>query len=337
MKELIRDDQAKMLVIGPAGENLVRFSCICSERYRQLGRGGLGAVIGSKNLKAIAVRGWLDVRVEDIERCMEVAAEMHTQDGIPEPEFEMYEFGTPVLVDGSQDSGLIPTRNFQEGTFKAYKKLNGESLKALRENKKACFACGIACGNYVTCGNSKVEGPEYETIALCGSNIATVDPELLIELNIVCDDQGLDTISTGGVLAYMMEVTERGIYDLGLRFGETEKAIELIKDIAHLRGKGKDAALGVRALAEKYGGKEYAMEIKGLELPGYDPRGSWGMGLAYATAHLGGCHMSTYPIADEAWGLLDPFTFEGKANNHQDLCLLGFNNCHINHHLVLPN
>jgi aldehyde:ferredoxin oxidoreductase len=313
VKEVLGDDQVKVLAIGPAGENLVRFACISSERYRQLGRGGLGAVMGSKNLKAIAIRGWLDVQVEDIDRCLQLAAELHKNDAICDPDYEVYELGTWMLVDPSQESGLLPTRNFQQGTFADSKALNGESYKALRKNKKACFSCCIACGNYVETGKNRVEGPEFETIALCGSSIANGDPELLVELNALCDDLGLDTISTGGVLAYMMEMTERGIHDFGLHFGETRKAIERVKDIAHVKGIGRDAALGSRALAEKYGGGEYAMQIKGMELPGYDPRGSWGMGLAYATAPRGGCHMTTYPIAEEAWGPLDPFTFDGKA------------------------
>ncbi len=313
IKENLGDEQVKILTIGPAGENLVRYACICSERYRQLGRGGLGAVMGSKNLKAIAIRGWLDVRVVDIEKCLAVAAEAHGQDGILEPDYEMYEYGTPVLVDMAQESGLLPTRNFQTGRFEGSKNINGETLKGLRKNKKACFSCGIACGNYVQADQSTVEGPEFETIALCGSNIGNGDPKVLIELNSLCDDLGLDTISTGGVLACMMEISEKGIHEFGIRFSDPQKAIGLVQDIANLRGVGKDAALGARALAEKYGSPQLAMQIKSMELPGYDPRGSWGMGLAYATAPRGGCHMTTYPIALEAWGNLDPFTFEGKA------------------------
>jgi aldehyde:ferredoxin oxidoreductase len=313
IKQMIGDDQVKILTIGPAGENLVRFACICSEHYRQLGRGGLGAVMGSKNLKAIAIRGWLDVRVADIEKCMAVAAEAHARDNILDPENDMYVYGTPVLVDMAQESGLLPTRNFQIGRFEGSKRINGETLKALRKNKKACFSCGIACGNYVQVNGSTVEGPEFETIAICGSNIANGDPKLLIELNALCDDMGMDTISTGGVLACMMEMTEKGIHDFGIRFGDTPKTIEMVRQIAHLQGVGKDAALGTLALAKKHGAPQLAMQIKGMELPGYDPRGSWGMGLAYATAPRGGCHMTTYPVALEAWGNLDPFTFEGKA------------------------
>jgi aldehyde:ferredoxin oxidoreductase len=134
-----------------------------------------------------------------------------------------------------------------------------------------------------------------------------------MEINSICDDLGLDTISTGGVIACMMEMTEKGVKDFGIRFGETDMAIQLIHDIAFRRGIGEEAALGSRELAEKYNSPEYAMEVKGLDLPGYDPRGSWAMGIAYATAPRGGCHMTAYPIALEAWGELDPFTFEGKA------------------------
>jgi aldehyde:ferredoxin oxidoreductase len=313
IKEMVGDEDVKIMTIGPGGENLVPFACVSSERYRQLGRGGIGAVWGSKNLKAIAVRGWLDVMVPDINKCLQVAAELQEADAVTATDNEIYDFGTPVLVDYSQDSGLLPTRNFQEGTFAQHKNINGDSLKALRKNKKACFACGIACGNYVQSGEHAVEGPEYETIAILGSSIGNGDAGLLIALNAACDDAGLDTISTGGVIAYMMEMTEKKLHDFGIRFGEIDKALKLIPEIALRRGVGKEAALGSRQLAAKYGGEDFAIQVKGQELPGYDPRGSWGMGLAYATAPRGGCHMTCYPIADEAWGDLDPFTFEGKA------------------------
>ncbi|MBA7537058.1 hypothetical protein ES705_29324 [subsurface metagenome] len=269
--------------------------------------------MGSKNIKAIAIRGWLDVEVEDIEKCMEIAAQMHTRDAVTDPENEYYEYGTPILLDMTQDSGLLPTRNFQQGTFEKAAAISAERFKELRKNKKACFSCGIACGNYVQAGTSTVEGPEFETIALCGSSLAIGDPEKIILMNSICDDLGLDTISTGGVLAYMMEATERGIHDFQIRFGEAEKALQMVQDIAFLRGVGKQAAEGSKALAGECGGREYSMQVKGQELPGYDPRGSWGMGLGYVTAPRGGCHMSCYPLAEEAWGSLDPFTFQGKA------------------------
>jgi aldehyde:ferredoxin oxidoreductase len=197
--------------------------------------------------------------------------------------------------------------------FKEADSINAKSFQKIRKYKKACFACGIACGNYVQSGDSAVEGPEYETIALLGSSIDIGDPQTIIAMNSLCDDLGMDTISTGGIIAYMMEMTEKGIYDFELRFGDIKGTTQMIKDIAALKGVGRDAARGALGLLAKYGGSECAMQVKGMELPGYDPRGSWAMGLAYTTAPRGGCHMSTYPIAEEAWGILDPFTFEGKA------------------------
>jgi len=313
LKKRNKDDNLKILAIGPGGENQVLYACVSSERYRQLGRGGIGAVMGSKNLKGVAIRGWLDVKVADIKALMEMAAEMHREDAVIAEENEIYVYGTPVLINLSNNTGLLPTNNFQEGVFDKAEKINGESFKSLRKNKKACFSCGIACGNYVVAGEAKVEGPEYETISLCGSSIGNGDPAKIIEMNSVCDDYGLDSISAGGVIAYMMEMTEKGLHDFGIRFGETDKAIALVKEIALLKGIGKEAALGSRKMAEKYGGLDFAIQVKGQELPGYDPRGSWGMGIAYVTAPRGGCHMSAYPIAEEAYGTLDPFTFEGKA------------------------
>ena len=313
LKEMIGDDQVKILANGPAGENLIPFSCICSERYRQLGRGGMGAVMGSKNLKAIAIRGWLDVNVPDINACMEVAAHAHKKDEVTSPDNVISTDGTPILVGYCQESGLFPTRNFQEGTFKDYKNIDSEKFKSIRKQKKACFSCGIACGNYVKTKTNVVEGPEYETIAMGGSCIGNSDHEKIVDFNVFCDDLGLDTISAGGVIAYMMEMTEKGIHDFGIKFGETDKALDLVKQIAGKKGLGAEAALGVKALSEKFGGRDFAIHVKGMELPGYDPRGSWGMGISYATAPRGGCHMSAYSIEDEAWGDIDPFTFKGKA------------------------
>ena len=319
LKEKIGDDELKILAIGPAGENLVPYSCISSEKYRQLGRGGIAAVMGSKNLKAIVVRGKLGVGAHDMGGLLKYSMEVTVRDEVTADDNEIYDLGTPCLVDYSQESGLLPTRNFQEGTFEDYEKINGQSFKDVRKNKKGCFSCGIACGNYVVDGKASVEGPEYETIALSGSSIANGNRAKIIEFNSICDDLGLDTISSAGTIAYMMEATEKGIHDFGIKFGETDKAIDLLNKIANREGIGAEAAFGSRSLSQKYGGEEFAIQVKGLELPGYDPRGSWSMGIAYVTAPRGGCHMSSYPIAEEAWGELDPFTFEGKGKLVADM------------------
>jgi aldehyde:ferredoxin oxidoreductase len=319
LKEMVQDSEVKILANGPAGENLVPYACLCSERYRQLGRGGMGAVMGSKNLKAVVIRGWLDVPVADIESCLQVAAEIHRKEEVTDPDNIIYTDGTPVLVDYAQVSGLLPTRNFQEGTFRDHEKIHSPAFKEIRHNKKACFSCGIACGNYVKTDSAEVEGPEYETIALGGSNLDNGDREKVVQFNALCDDLGLDTISTGGVIGYMMEMTEKGRHDFGIRFGETDKALDMVEKIGHGQGMGKVAAQGVKALSAEFGGAEFAIQVKGMELPGYDPRGSWGMGLSYVTAPRGGCHMSAYPIEVEAWGDVDPFTFKGKAQLVTDL------------------
>ncbi len=313
VKKKVGDKNVKILTIGPAGENRIPFSCISSERYRQLGRGGIGAVMGSKNLKAIAIRGWLDVTVEDFEKCMQLAEEFHEKDGVTADDNEIYQYGTPVLVDLAQESGLLPTRNFSEGRFEDYKQINGDSFRDIRQNKKACFGCGIACGNWVKDGDAAVEGPEFETIVLGGSSLGIGDRAAIVTFNALCDDFGIDTISTGGTIAYMMEMTEKGYHDFGIKFGEKEKTFQAIKDIATRSGRWAEAAVGSKQLAAVYGREDIAINVKGMELPGYDPRGSYGMGIAYVTAPRGGCHMSAYPIALEAWGDRDPFTFEGKG------------------------
>ncbi len=319
IKEEIGDDELKILAIGPAGENLVLYSCVSSEKYRQLGRGGMAAVMGSKNLKAIVIRGKKGVGAADMKGLLDYTKEVIVRDEVISADNEIYDLGTTCLVDYSQESGLLPTRNFQEGRFEDSDKINGQSFKDVRKNKKACFSCGIACGNYVVDGRASVEGPEYESIAIGGSSLGIGNREKVIEFNSVCDDLGLDTISAGGTIAYMMEATEKGIHDFGIRFGEANKAIEMLGTIAHRKGLGDEAASGSKALAKKYGGEEFAMQVKGMELPGYDPRGSWAMGIAYVTAPRGGCHMSAYPIALEAWGELDPFTFEGKGKLVADM------------------
>jgi aldehyde:ferredoxin oxidoreductase len=306
-------DGFKFLVIGQAGEHLVPMACISSELYRQAGRGGIGAVMGSKNLKAVAVKGGGGVVVPDIRTFMAAINKLRRENTMSDANMWVYTDGTPMIVELTQTTGTLPTRNFQQAVFEDWEKIGSEALKKVRAAKKACFACPLACGNYSRTGRAAVEGPEYETLALCGANCGIGDLEAVIEFNRLCDDCGLDTISAGNTAAFAMEMAEKGIYDFGLRFGDVAGYLKVPALIARREGIGADLALGVRALAEKYGGKEFAMQVKGLEFPGYEPRGSWGMGLAYATADRGACHMRAWPIAVEAFGEMDPFTAEGKA------------------------
>ncbi|HSW35160.1 MAG TPA: aldehyde ferredoxin oxidoreductase family protein [Candidatus Limnocylindrales bacterium] len=325
----ILDDFVTM-VIGPAGENLLPMACINSELYRQAGRGGIGAVMGSKNLKAVAVKGSGGVKIPNIRKFSATMNKIKREDTMTDVNMWAYSDGTPMIVDLCQTTGILPTRNFQEGTFEQYEQINSEAVKAVRKAKKACFACPLACGNYVQKGKATVEGPEYETLALCSSNCGISDLEAVIEFNRLCDDYGLDTISTGNAVAFAMEMTEKGLHDFGIRFGDIENYLKMPALMANREGVGADLALGVRTMAAKYGGTEFAMAVKGLEMPGYEPRGSWAMGLAYGTSDRGACHMRAWPVSVEAFGDIDPFTIESKAelvkgmqdNNATKFCVI---------------
>jgi aldehyde:ferredoxin oxidoreductase len=301
-----------VLSIGPAGENLLAFACAGSEN-RQAGRGGIGAVMGSKNLKAIVCAGTKDLGVPDMPQFLTLMKKIMKDDTLSDNNSWVYSMGTPMIVDMSNAAGILPTKNYQDGTFEQASNINAGKIQELKPGKKACFACALGCGNYVRFKGGGVEGPEYETLALAGSGCGIDELEAIARFNADCDDLGLDTISLGNVLGYAMEMTEKGIKDFGLKFGDTAEFLKMPRLVALKQGTGRELGLGVRQLSRKYGGTEFAMQVKGLELPGYDPRGSWGMGLAYATASRGGCHMSAWPVADEAFGKVNPFTIEGKA------------------------
>jgi aldehyde:ferredoxin oxidoreductase len=301
-----------ILSIGPAGENLLTFACVGSDN-RQAGRGGIGAVMGSKKLKAIVCSGTKDLSVPDMPQFLKLIKKLMLEDTLSDTNRWVYLTGTPMIVDMSNASGILPTRNYQDGTFEHAANINAGKVQDLKPEKKACFACALGCGNYVRFKGGGVEGPEYETLALAGSSCGIDNLEAIAMFNAECDDLGVDTISLGNVIGFAMEMTEKGIKDFGVKFGDVANFLKMPRLVALRKGIGQELSLGVKQLSQKYGGAEFAMQVKGLELPGYDPRGSWGMGLAYATASRGGCHMSAWPIADEAFGKLNPFTIEGKA------------------------
>ena len=312
-------DEVKVLSIGPAGENQVPFACITSEFYRQAGRGGVGAVMGSKNLKAIVIRGSGDVQVAEMQSLLRMSLEAMRSDVHTDANLWACTDGTPMIMELSQQTGILPTNNFQQGTFEQWERLSASSVKRFVTARKGCFSCALGCGNYVRVNGVSVEGPEYETLAMAGASCGVGDLEAVARFNQLCDDLGLDTISTGSVIAYAMEMTQKGIYNFGISFGDITAYLQIPGLIATRVGIGKQLALGVRALSENYGGRDFAMHVKGLELPGYDPRGAWGMGLAYATAPRGGCHMSAWPVAEETFGEGDAFTTEGKAQMVKEL------------------
>lgn len=303
-----------ILSIGPAGENLVTMSCINSDYYRQAGRGGIGAVMGSKKLKAIVIKGTGGVKIPNIVENTKKITEILRGDVLQEDNTFIYDFGTTAFLEACTDGGIVPNKNFSDANDENWTKYNGEVLLEKRAGKRGCGSCGLGCGNFLKFGEATVEGPEYESIAVAGPNAGVDDPEAIVRFNQVADDMGLDTISAGDTICWAMEMTEKGIHDFGIKFGDKVKYIEYLELMAKREGVGADLALGVKALSEKYGGTDFAMHVKGLEYPQYEPRGSWGMSLAYAVSDRGACHMRAYAPNEEVFAAsIPPYTAEGKG------------------------
>ena len=293
------DPKMTAISIGPAGESLLPWACISNDQYHKAGRGGTGALLGSKNVKAIAVAGTGTVAVGDPKAFLDDIERMDAEYILTEDNYWVHEEGTPVLVAITSGAGCQPVRNYSEGTNPDVANLDSEAFQKIRVKKRACYQCTLACRNFHRINDVEGEGPEYETIALCGANVGVGDIGAVMKFNQQCDEWGLDTISTGNVLGLAMDMTEKGIHDFGVRFGDLEAYVKIPEQLATRTGIGAELALGARALADKYGCPELAMHSKGLEMPGYDPRGSFGMSIAYASSDRGGCHMRSFPIGAE--------------------------------------
>ena len=292
LKESIGSPEAKTLAIGPAGENCGTYACVGTESYRQLGRGGTGALFGSKNLKGVVCRGTGGVSVVDLPIFLKKVKQYKEKNLLTDDNLWAKTDGTPVLVDVTNEMGIHPTRNFTDGVNDNKHNLNSDAIQAAKLSDRACTSCPMACGKFTHINGAEVEGPEYETLCLAGSNCEVNDLEQVILFNRLCDDLGLDTISCGNTIGLAMELTEKGYHDFGLKFGDSKDYIEVVSEIATLStDRGKDLAGGVKKLAEKYRAQDLTAEIKGMELPAYDPRGHYGMGLAYATRERGACHL----------------------------------------------
>jgi len=303
-----------VLSIGPAGETLCTMACINSDYYRQAGRGGMGAVMGSKNLKALVVRGTGGVKIPNIVEATKRIAEIERDNTLQEDNTFVFDYGTTAFLEACQDGGILPKNNFSDATDIDWTKYNGDVLLQNLQGKRGCGSCGLGCGNFLKIGDVTVEGPEYESIAVAGPNAGNSDPVAIVKANQVADNMGLDTISAGDTIIWAMEMTEKGVHDFGIRFGEMDKYIEYLELMARKEGVGAELCLGVKKLAKKYGGEDYALEVKGLEYPQYEPRGSWGMSLAYAVSDRGACHMRAYAPNEEVFAAsIPPYTAEGKG------------------------
>ncbi len=306
-------------VIGPAGENKVLYAGIVSQE-RIAGRTGVGAVMGSKQLKAISASGSRKLEMDDEEKFKEYTKwvrEMFRDH--PVLGDVLGRCGTANIVNTTNARNIIPTHNFKYGHFKDAMTLSGEYMAEheLVGVKSSCMHCPVTCGRDVMLeGIGRVKGPEYETVGLMGSNLEIPDLKKVSEWSYLADDFGMDTISLGSVLAFTMELQERGMLNAGLRFGDASGVSDMIKDIAHRRGLGNDLADGVRRMSQKYGGHDFAMHVKGLELSAYDPRGSFAQGVEYATTNRGGCHIQGASMYLESVGPLtiNPQNLKLKAD-----------------------
>ena len=306
-------------VVGPAGEHLVLFAGIVSNE-RIAARTGVGAVMGSKRLKAVTAGGSRTLEMDDAQAFKDYtkwAGAMFRRH--PVLGDRLKRVGTSGIVSTTNPRNILPTRNFKYGHHPDALNVSGEFMAdhALTGVKSSCIHCPVMCGRDVEIeGVGRVKGPEYETVALLGTNLDLPDLKRVSEWNHLADELGMDTISLGAVLGFAMELQERGMLDAGVRFGDPAGVADLIKDIAYRRGLGNDLADGVRRMSEKYGGRPFAMHVKGLELSAYDPRGSYAQGVEYATSNRGGCHVQGASMYMESTGPLtiNPHSLNLKAD-----------------------
>ncbi|KEJ01195.1 aldehyde:ferredoxin oxidoreductase [Clostridium botulinum A2B7 92] len=321
------NERAKVLCIGPAGEKLSLMAAIMNDIDRAAGRGGVGAVMGSKNLKAIVVKGSGKVKVVNEEEAKKVSLEkikILREDPVAGEGLPTY--GSAVLVNIINENGVHPVRNFQKSYTDEADKISGETLtEDCLVRKNPCYRCPIACGRWVKLDDgTECGGPEYETLWSFGSDCDVYDLNAINVANMLCNEYGLDTISAGATIAAAMELYEKGyIKDedikedgLSLKWGDAEAVVGWTKKMALREGFGDKMADGSYRLCESYGVPEFSMTVKKQELPAYDPRGIQGHGITYAVNNRGGCHIKGYMISPEILGYpekLDRFSLEGKA------------------------
>ena len=317
LAELTGKKKFGKLCIGPAGENLVKYAGIVSDE-RAAGRTGLGSVLGWKNLKAITVTGNKTVPIYDKEAATAWIKKWITYiQGHPLTGKQLPKMGTAGLVSSMQMCGLLSTKNYSAGQFEDFEDVSGERLaEEFNITNKGCLTCPIRCARTVQVEGKAVKGPELETLGLLGGNICNNDLQKILDWNYALDELGLDTISTANTIAWAMEANEKRLWKNGLTFGSVEELSSIFEDIAYRRGIGDELAEGSKRLSEKYGGTEFAMHSKGLELAAYEPRRAVGQGLGYAVSNRGGCHLNGgYLVILEGLGLhVDTQTPKAKAD-----------------------
>jgi len=301
----LRDEFGKMagiLEIGPAGEKLVRFATIISQEGRSGGRPGIGAVMGSKNLKAIIIKGNKGFNVYDEKGLKKVGAQAF-RDIVKSKGYEFWmRQGTMATIVWSQENSVLPTYNFREGVFDGYKGIDGFTMEKLKVAQRGCPNCNMACGNVVKDAEGELSELDYENVAMLGSNIGLDDLSKVSVLNRLADMYGMDTISLGSVLAFATEASEKGLIEEKIEWGDYNTYKDLVADIALRRSElGSLLADGTKRASERIGGgsKDWAMNVKGLEISAYDCHAAPGMALAYATSPIGAHHKDAWVISWE--------------------------------------
>jgi len=343
IKKKHQDPLIRVASIGISGEQGCKFACVVNDMDRAAGRSGVGTVMGSKNLKAVAVRGTKGVKVDDVGRFLEVTAagkkvlaeNAVTGEGLPA-------FGTQVLMNVINEVGALPTRNHRDVQFEGAHSISAEAMAEPRKSdgkpnlitNAACFGCTIGCQrvsamdrtHYTVKDRPQYHGAsgglEYEAAWALGAATGVDDLDALTFANFICNEQGMDPISFGATVGAAMELYETGVITdketggLAVKFGSAEALTTLVEQTGKGEGFGKEIGLGSKLLCEKYGHPELSMSVKGQEFPAYDSRGIQGMGLTYATSNRGACHLRSYTVASEILGVpekTDPLVADGKA------------------------
>lgn len=313
----LKDAQA--VVIGPAGEKLVKFACVENNYWRSAGRTGMGAVMGSKNIKAVVFHGNARCDVANSQLLKQYVSKLRAacKDNPGVKNYQKY--GTPVMVALLNTVGAFPTRYWSRGRLNGWEKISGDALlEQFQVKARACPRCALACGKLTTIKSGpraglQIEGPEYETIYSFGGLCCIEQLDDILYLNDLCDRLGMDTITCGNLVAFVMEAVERGKLKEGPRYGDVAGAAQLVQQIARREGLGSILAEGIIRASKEFGMEDVAVHVKGMEPAGYDPRVLKGMGLGYATSARGACHLRATFYKPELAGIIDPGTIEGKA------------------------
>ncbi len=313
-----------VICIGPAGENEVGFAVIENDYWRSAGRTGVGAVMGSKRIKAVAFWGNKKKELADPEKVREIVKELGGRSKEDKGVKAYHSLGTPMMVDIMSHVGSFPTRYWKKGQAEHKESINAAALHSRMEvTPHACLRCFIACGRLGTVKEGrhkglKIEGPEYETIYAFGGLCEVADIEEVAYLNDLCDRLGIDTITAGNLAALTIEAVRQGKVSYDVDYGRVDQIAELLKDMAYRRGIGDLLARGIKFVAREWGMEDQAIHVKGLEPAGYDPRVLKGMGLAYGASDRGACHLRTTFYKPELAGMIDPEQIDGKAEFFAD-------------------